>query len=281
MEMSQEGMRAEMERLNKVTDGFVPESETLEMPVEQQEHMNVEAGVVPLDVQEAAPDKQEVVQDEVKEAGVVSPPKKDSENFRRLREQNRELERKMAEMESMIRSNKKVEKAEETEEDDTANYELKDDDIAEGKHFKLLNKKVKSLNEALQKERQERDKLAVEARLRSNHPDIFNVVTRDNMELLAEIEPDLVQSIISSPDTYAQHVAAYKLIKKYNIGTQDPYADDKARAQRNTAKPKSAATVSPRQGESPLAEADRFSRGMTQDLQSQLLKEMEDAISNR
>jgi hypothetical protein len=276
---SQSAMRAEWEALNKQTEGLVPETEVVEG---QEVNERIEEKTAPEQVEVPISDASETQEmAPAPTSGVVSPPKKDSENFRRLREQNRELERKMAEMESMIRSNKKVEKAEETEEDDTANYELKDDDIAEGKHFKLLNKKVKSLNEALQKERQERDKLAVEARLRSNHPDIFNVVTRDNMELLAEIEPDLVQSIISSPDTYAQHVAAYKLIKKYNIGTQDPYADDKARAQRNTAKPKSAATVSPRQGESPLAEADRFSRGMTQDLQSQLLKEMEDAISNR
>lgn len=294
---SQAAMRAEWEALNKQTEGLVPEGLTqeglvpeAEIPGQEmqsgQQEQAVEqlgegkAGVTPQEFEESAPDKQAVEQLGEEKAGVTPPPKKDSENFRRLREQNKELARRMAEMEAMLNKANKQEQPEEVVEDINS-YELKDDDIAEGKHFKLLNKKVKSLNEALQKERQERDKLAVEARLRSSYPDIFNVVTKDNMELLAEMEPDLVQSIITSPNTYAQHVAAYKLIKKYNIGTQDPYADDKARAQKNMAKPRSAATVAPRQGESPLAEADRFSRGLTKDLQTQLLKEMEDAISNR
>ena len=270
---SQEAMRAEWEALNKQTEGQVPEGVVPETDTPEATETNE------LIQEKVAPEQQETpILDapEVQEVAPAPAKPKDSENFRRLREQNRELERKMAEMEAMIKQNTKPEQPEEVED-----YELKDDDLTEGKHYKLLNKKVKSLNEALQKERIERDKLAVEARLRANYPDLFNVVTKENMELLSEIEPDLVASIISSPNTYSQHVSAYKLIKKYSIGTQDPYADDKARAQKNMAKPKSAATVAPRQGESPLSDADRFSRGLTSDLQAQLLKEMEDAISNR
>jgi hypothetical protein len=267
-QVSQEAMRAEWEKLNKETEGVIPEGVAPVVGEENLESTNT--------------DKQDVVEpqtpiSETPEVQEIVPPKpKDSENFRRLREQNRELERKMAELEANIKEAKKPEQTEEIED-----YELKDDDLTEGKHYKLLNKKVKTLNEALQKERIERDKLAIEARLRANYPDIFNVVTKDNMEELAAVEPDLVDSIVSSPNTYAQHVSAYKLIKKYGIGTQDPYADDKARAQKNMAKPKSAATVAPRQGESPLSDADRFSRGLTQELQNQLLREMDEAIANR
>jgi hypothetical protein len=229
------------------------------------------------------PSQPETVQESLAPEPVSTEPKSYSEesaekaNWRKIREQNRELERKVAEMEARLQ--KPI--AKEEPQPDAEEYELADDAIAEGKHYKALKREVKSLNEALNREKQERDKLAVEARLRANYPDIFKVVTKENMEALAEVEPEFVDSIISSQNVYSQHVAAYKLIKQRGIGSQDPHLEDKERAQRNLAKPKSASIVSPRQGESPLSEVDRFSKGMTPELQSQLLKEMEDAISSR
>ncbi len=200
--------------------------------------------------------------------------RRNEENFKKLREANLELERKIAQMEQALGKPAKPEPS-------LDELDLRDDDIAEGKHYKALKREVRQLNEAVAKANAEREKLAAEARLRANYPDIFSVVTKDNMEELAKVEPELVESIITSPNTYSQHIAAYKLIKKYGIGTLDPYADDKARAQKNMAKPKSAATVAPRMGESPLSDAERFQNGLTPELQAQLLREMDEAIANR
>lgn len=268
---SQEAMRAEWEALNKNTKN------ELENPKPVEELPEVTENPLPAEQPEEEVTREN--EQKVEEKKEEYPPRTHEQtNWKRIREQNRELERKVAEMEEALRRSQAPPPKEEAKEED---YDLADDALTEGKHYKALKREVRNLNDALLKERQERDKLAVEARLRSNYPDIFKVVTKDNMEALAEVEPEFVSSIVSSQDTYAQHVAAYKLIKKLGIGTQDPHLEEKERATKNLAKPKPAATVSPRQGESPLAEADRFARGMTPELQSQLLREMEDAISNR
>lgn len=268
---SQQAMQAEWEALNKniadtpkdqiLTDTSIESAKSTELDSSQ-----TETG-------QAGPPSAPVSKD----ISTIQDDGAEKANWRKIREQNRELERKVAEMEAML--HKPIAKEEPKQE--VEEYELADDAIAEGKHYKALKREVKSLNEALNREKQERDKLAVEARLRANYPDIFRVVTKENMEALAEVEPEFVDSILSSQNVYSQHVAAYKLIKQRGIGSMDPHFEDKERAQKNLLKPKSASTVSPRQGESPLSEVDRFSKGMTPELQSQLLKEMEEAISSR
>jgi hypothetical protein len=261
--ISQEAMRAEWEAANQRTQEVQAET-----PQPEVETAEVEQPTLP-EIEKPVEETSNPVETPTDNTRVENP------NWRRMREQNKELERKVAEMESYLKQSQKP--PEPVEED----YEPNDDDITEGRHYKALKKQVRSLNEAIVKERQERDKLIVESRLRANYPDIFKVVTKDNLEALGEAEPELVQSITTSSDMYAQYAAAYKLIKKLGVGSQDPHLEDKARAQKNMAKPKSAATVAPRLGESPLAEAERFANGLTSDLQAQLLKEMEEAISNR
>ena len=270
MSNSQETIRKEWEAANAVTASAESHN-----PVENESE--IVGPEIPNNLPEEAPIAKPDNPDKPDKPD-FAPTREHNENFRRLKEQNRELERRLEEMERKQSSKSEVkDQPEELIED----YDLRDDDITEGKHYKALKKQVKSLNEAILKERAERDKLAAEARLRANYPDIFNVITKENMEELAKVEPELVESIISSPNTYAQHVSAYKLIKKYGIGTQDPYAEDKARVQKNMTKPRSSASVAPRMGESPLADAERFANGLTPELQSQLLREMEDAIANR
>lgn len=259
--MSQEGMRAEWEALNKSTAGIT-------QPETPQEPANVEAP-------EAAPEVEAPV-DRAPEPVQQERPVEDS-NWRRLREQNRELEMKLAEMESLIRQTPKKE----TQEEVIEHYDLKDDEITEGRHFKALKKEVTRLNEAIAKSNAEREKLAAEARLRAEYPDIFKVVTDENLKELAKLKPAVARTIMTSTDQYAQYATAYDLIKTYGIGKEDPNAENKERAQRNLAKPKTSATVAPRQGESVLAEADRFSRGLTPELKDQLLREMNEAIDNR
>ena len=68
------------------------------------------------------------------------------------------------------------------------------------------------------------------------------------------------------------------MVKQYGLDTPKPnYDAEKAIAQRNAAKPKPLASVSPQQGSSPMSQANAFANGMTKDLKAQLLKEMRDA----
>jgi len=265
MASSQEAMRAEWEALNKATAESTASQEV--ESVETEETQPVETPEAP--TVEEAPVENKSIKPEPSEADL---------NWRRLREQNKELERRLNEIESI---KKREEKKEEIKPDPEDDLGIKDDDIVEGRSYKALKREVRSLNDAIQKERIERDKIAAEARLRAEYPDIFKVVTTENMEELARKKPEVARTILTSTDQYAQYATAYDLIKTYGIGNQDPYADDKARAQKNLSKPKSAATVFPRQGESPLAEADRFARGMTPELQQQLLREIEESIAGR
>lgn len=293
--MSQEAMRAEWEALNKKTEATPQANPEIDAHnIEIPEHRNVNPGL-----QESLKPVQEDTSDEIEknepevdsqEAADTSQNKPDNKgNFKRLREKNEELERRLWEMEERIKGNNSPKEIEPQEDQDSLeNLDIADSDLAEGRHLKKqaakikdLRKSVKDLNEAIRKNKEEQEKLLVETKLRSTYPDIFSVVNEDNLKELREQEPEIVRSLLTSNDIYAQHVTAYKLIKKYGIGNQDPYINDKIRAQKNLSKPRTAASISPRQGESPLAEADRFQNGLTPDLQRQLYKEMEDAISNR
>ena len=252
---SQDAMRTEWEALNKTTAPLT-EPEVIPEP----------------ETQVAAPEPEPVVEKAPEPLPVV-----EDTNWRKLREQNRDLEMRLMEMENKVNRNQQPEKREEVVE----NFELKDDEITEGRHFKALKKEVVRLNEAIAKSNAEREKLAAEARLRAEYPDIFKVVTEENLKELANRKPQVARTIMTSTDQYAQYATAYDLIKTYGIGQDDPNADNKERAQRNMAKPKTSSVVAPRQGESVLAEADRFSRGLTPELKDQLMREMNEAIDNR
>ena len=61
------------------------------------------------------------------------------------------------------------------------------------------------------------------------------------------------------------------------IYREDNYSKDRDKAQSNASKPKPLASVSPQQGDSPLSRANAFANGLTDELKSQLRKEMEQA----
>jgi hypothetical protein len=70
-------------------------------------------------------------------------------------------------------------------------------------------------------------------------------------------------------------------IKKLGIYTEDTYQADRERAQNNANKPRPLASVSPQQGESALSHANPFAGGLTPELKTSLLKEMEAARKAR
>ena len=72
------------------------------------------------------------------------------------------------------------------------------------------------------------------------------------------------------------------MVKKLGISEQVMVDNQgKATAQRNAAKPRPTASISPQQGETPLSRANAFANGLTEEMKKQLYKEMLEAASNR
>ena len=75
-------------------------------------------------------------------------------------------------------------------------------------------------------------------------------------------------------DPYQQGLAAYKLLKKTDYYLNRDAMKEQKKIQQNQTKPPSVNQV--RKG-GPLAEANRFDRGLTPELRKQLWQEMQDA----
>lgn len=196
-------------------------------------------------------------------------------NFRQLREQKEAIQRERDYLLSLVNNQsqtKPVAQNNHVEEDYDINIEP--DAIAEGKHLTKIQKELKNVKKQLQQYQQNSETNIVEAKIRAVCPDFERVCSPENIAMLRDTDPELAATINSSGDLYNKAVSAYKAIKRYNIGAQDLYLDDKLRAQKNAAKPKPMASLSPQQGESPLAAANAFANGLTDDLKKNLYKEM-------
>jgi len=154
---------------------------------------------------------------------------------------------------------------------------LGDDDIAEGKHLSKLNKKIKALQEEVHGYKQQSSMVATEVRLKTQYPDFDKVVTKENIESLRDMYPEIAQTLNAGSDLYATGVSAYTMIKKLGIQGEDVYQAEKAIAHRNAAKPRPIASVAPQQGDSPLSKANAFANGLTDELKEQLRREMFEA----
>lgn len=192
------------------------------------------------------------------------------ERERRERERSErerdEMYRRMAEMESRMRSNQGH------EDEDVGGS---DDDLIDKKSFrKGLERERKKFSEELRKQQSQMEAKLAEDRLRMMYPDIESVLSAENIDTFRNIEPDMARTISASTDPYGKAVSAYKMIKKLGIH-QDPH--DATLVQKNLSKPRPAASVAATQGDSPLTKAHEYGSGLTEERKRQLWKEMQDA----
>lgn len=160
------------------------------------------------------------------------------------------------------------------------NVNIADDDLAEGKHLNKMAKKIQDLENQIYQNQQYNNDISTEAVLRAKYPDFESVVTNANLKKLRQDYPEIADSLNASPDLYKKAVSAYTLIKKFDIGKGDPYMANKNKAQKNSAKPRPLASVSPQQGDTPLSHANAFAEGLTEELKAKLRKEMEEIRKN-
>lgn len=155
-----------------------------------------------------------------------------------------------------------------------------DDDLAEGKHLRLLKRQIKSLEEKINQTHQFSNENFIETKLKNMYPDFDSVVTIDNVKELASSEPEIAATINANQDLYSKSVSAYKMIKKLGIN-QAQLQQEQEMAKKNMTKPRPLTSLSPQQGSSPLAKANEFAQGLTEDLKKQLYKEMMEAKKAR
>jgi chromosome segregation ATPase len=163
-------------------------------------------------------------------------------------------------------------------------FTLGNDDIAEGKHLKKIHQKIsseiKSLKEELYNYRQQSTAATTEARIKATYQDFDSIVTADNLAALRDSHPELASTLQSSPDLYSQAVSAYTMIKRLGIAADKQYEGDRDKAKANAYKPRPTNAVSPQQGDNPLTRANAFADGLTDDLKEQLRKEMYSSMKN-
>lgn len=257
----------------------VPETEIEQTePIEAAEPEEVEQ------VEAAQPEEQEVeevVEEPVRKAAKPTP----AESFRELKaaKEREERERQRAERERdeyaaklrELEQRAQQTKVSEPEED----YTLNPDDIVEGKHLTKVDKKLRNLEHQLKAYEQQVTLNNIQARLKSQYPDFDSVVNAENIDILRQDHPEIMKTLNASTDLFATGVTAYTMIEKLGISKRLQMQADTARIQKNAAKPRPSASVSPQYGDSPLAKANAFANGLTDELKEQLRKEMNAARS--
>jgi hypothetical protein len=193
-------------------------------------------------------------------------------NWKETRRKMQELERKAKEQEELIAQLKMPPKAAQEDELD----KLGDEDIVtKGQARKLAAKMAEEIASRVIKER---ENATVEDRLSSKFNDFNQVVTRENIELLKETEPELAMSLAQNTDQYSQGVAAYKLLKRLGIGVEEMAKEpvkEKQKAIANSQKPLSVNAVTK---SSAIGNAHMFENGLTDELKKSLRDEMARAI---
>lgn len=159
----------------------------------------------------------EIMEEDVKETSIdtvdqspeaveqtVEPVKTDKEiNFERLRNKLERVERELEEKNRILEEQKKV----------TAPVDdIGDDDFVEGRQFKSIKEKTAYL----EKRQMELENQIMLKELYSKYPDIDEVVSKENLELLKELEPEIHESLRNTNvPPKVTYINAYKHVKNY------------------------------------------------------------------
>lgn len=185
-----------------------------------------------------------------------------AEARRGLAERDKEIKDLRDQLESFIQSQNKE-------------TQLNDDDLLTAKDGRNVFRKEAS--EIVKQAIKQYEASTLEERLTQKYPDFNEIVTSKNIEFLKETEPELAMSLaFLKDDPKSQSIAAYKLLKKLGIGTNNS-SPEKEKALKNAQKPLSVNAVT---RQSAIGNAHIFENGLTQELKSQLWKEMQDCMKH-
>jgi hypothetical protein len=248
---------------------------------EVQESASQDSGLEVLQ-QDIAPEVQELVIETPEPEAVPTTPRMDKrlkvlmDKASRMEQERNEAMQRLQDIESSRYKPQKNQQAQQSESIDE-DINLGPDELAEGKHIALMQKQMRDMKEQLKNYQQQSATQTMQVQLKTKFPDFDKVVSPENVAVLKELHPEIYQTLSSNNDLYSTGASAYTIIKNLGIHVEDVYQEDRARIQKNAAKPKSLATISPQRGDSPLSQANAFSQGLTPALQKQLIEEMQAA----
>lgn len=110
-----------------------------------------------------------------------------------------------------------------------------------------INKKVEAAlakrEQQLEKQRQEQERLMLPQIMKQTFPDYDQVVNEDNGAYLKYHYPEIYESLVALPETYANCSNIYKAVKKL-VPNSGSVKHDEAKAEQNFMKPKSISSPS-------------------------------------
>ena len=201
-------------------------------------------------------------------------------NFRALREKAERLEREKEDYARQLNAYQQQAQPRHQEEQETEDN-LAPDALIEKRHLSRYDKKIQKLESQLKEYQAASSNLSAENQLKTKYPDFDTIVNKDNLEMLKLTYPELAQTLYNNPDLYTKGSAAYTIIKQMGIAPGSSNDADRQRAIDNANKPRPLASVSASQGNnSPLQRANAFANGLTEELRTQLHKEMIESMRN-
>lgn len=201
------------------------------------------------------------------------------ENYRSLRQARMQAERERDELYRQLQMLQQQKQQQEPEEDLSIN--IAEGDYVEGKHLSKVDKKIRKLEQAVAQYQKQAYEFSIEAQVKATYPDYDRVVNAETIERLKAEHPDIAQTLASSTDLKSKALSTYKMIEKLGLAPNPAFDHEKQLVQRNAAKPRPVASVSPQQGDSPLSNANAFANGLTDELKNKLHKEMMAAMRAR
>lgn len=210
-------------------------------------------------------------------------------NFRQLKEAaERERQAKKALEKEVAQLRKQFEQAQQAKEQtqpqsvDDDDLGIAEDDYAEGKHLKKLSKTTKQTMAEQQRLRQEIEAMRVEREIERTMPDFYQVVTKENVEAFAMMDPLQAEIIGSYPDVLKQSQAVYQAITRNNLHKMHDYDVQKQIIKKNQAMPKPAPETSQGGGTSPLGRAmETYSGDLTDEMKRMYYQQMKSAQKGR
>lgn len=290
---SQEQIRLMQENAEKKMkqDGIVVEQVEVQ-PVSQKHPMLTNHEEPTMEVQSQAQESPELdgnedVEEEVIQDVITETPQQ--MNFRRMREEldMAKRERDEARHYAMQMNQPKQQAPQPEPEDDYSDIGLDDDGLAEGKHLKKVLKEMREMKKELHSYKQKSYEDTTQIKLTTQYPDYNKVMTTENLAMLENANPELAEMIMNTKDPFKSRKLAYDMVKQYGIYKDSPvkaqnFDSEKAIAQKNAAKPRPLASVSPQQGDSPLSKANAFANGnLSKDMKEQFRREMTEAMRGR
>jgi len=241
--------------------GYRPPKENMS----EEENTNVETEVLEEVVQpEESTDSQVQAQETQQERQA----RNDAEyNWAEMRKQMRQKDLEIAELRDQFSS---INKKQAPQEEDEFAKLAEDDILTVAQAKKLATKLARQTAETVLRER---DASTVDERMQSKFSDYSSTVTRENIELLNELKPEVAESLtLLKDDPYRQAKLAYEYIKAFVPQRDEAMNKDKKKAEVNSKKPLSVQAVGK---QSAIGQAHQFENGLTSELKAQLWKEMQ------